>query len=76
MTVSFPQFRKNISGTSYYKITAANHMIEWQKMGSHMLRHELNAAILPERLLVEDILSCSQGHYEIVSEIEFHSVIG
>ena len=51
-------------------------MIEWQKMGSHMLRHELNAAILPERLLVEDILSCSQGHYEIVSEIEFHSVIG
>ncbi len=50
-------------------------MIEWQKLGSRIIRHELSVSILPERLLIADILSCSQGHYEIVSEIDFHIAV-
>jgi hypothetical protein len=75
MTAPFPQFRKNITGTSYYQITSEIHMIEWQKLGSRILRHELNVSILPERLLIADILACSQGHYEIVSQMDFQLAV-
>jgi hypothetical protein len=72
----FPQFRKNITGTSYYQITSEDHLVEWQRLGSRMIRHELNAAILPERLLIADLLNCSEGHYERISSSEFYSAIG
>ena len=76
MTDSFPQFRKNITGTSYYQITSELHIIEWQRLGARMLRYELNATILPERLLISDLLSCSEGHYERISKSEFISATG
>jgi hypothetical protein len=75
MEDSFPQFRKNITGTSFYQITSEVHLVEWQRLGSRLIRHEMNATILPERLLIEDLLSCNTGHYERMSEVEFHSAI-
>jgi hypothetical protein len=47
-------------------------MIEWQQLGSRMIRHELTASILPEKLLIQDLLSSDNGHYEIISESEFN----
>ena len=76
MTDSFPQFRKNKTGTSYYQITSEHHLIEWQRLGTRMLRHELNASILPERLLIADLLNCSEGHYDRISKSEFNSATG
>lgn len=75
MADSFPQFRKNITGTSFYQITSEVHLVEWQRLGSRMIRHEMNASILPERLLIADLLSCNTGHYERMSELEFYSAI-
>jgi hypothetical protein len=45
-------------------------MIEWQQLGNKFLRHELNATILPERLLISDLLECTSGHYEVISSEE------
>lgn len=50
-------------------------MIEWQQLGSRMICHELHASILPERLLIADLLGCSQGHYEKITEYDFNSAI-
>jgi hypothetical protein len=76
MEISYPQFRKNTSGKSYYQITSDQHMIEWQQLGSRMLRHEVTASILPEKLLIQDLIACNNGHYVIISEAEFKSAIG
>lgn len=46
-------------------------MVEWQQLGSQLMRHEMNASILPEKLLISDLLACTNGHYEIISESEF-----
>ena len=76
MVYTYPQFRKNTTGRSYYQITSELHIIEWQRLGTRMLRHEMNATILPERLLISDLLSCSEGHYERISKSEFNSATG
>jgi hypothetical protein len=75
MEYSYPQFRKNTTGKSYYQITSDHHMIEWQQIGSRIIRHELHATILPERLLIADLLVCSQGQYEKITENDFNSAI-
>jgi len=51
-------------------------MIEWQQLGLRMIRHELNASILPERLLIADLLDCRDGHYEIITHHEFKTATG
>ena len=71
MEYSYPQFRKNTSGKSYYQITSDRHMVEWQQLGSLLIRHEMNATILPEKLLIADLLACTDGHYESISESAF-----
>ena len=50
-------------------------MIEWQQIGSRIIRHELHATILPERLLIADLLVCSQDQYEKITENDFNSAI-
>jgi hypothetical protein len=50
-------------------------MIEWQQLGKKFLRHELHASILPERLLITDLLECTLGHYEVISHEELLAAI-
>ena len=50
-------------------------MIEWQQLGKKFLRHELQASILPERLLIADLLECTSGHYEAISHEELLAAI-
>jgi len=76
MSFSYPQFRKNITEKNYYQITSPHHVIEWQKLGSGWIRHELQARILPERLLVEDLLACANEHYLAIDAVEFSKAVG
>jgi hypothetical protein len=71
MVYSYPQFRKNTTGTSYYQITSEHHLVEWQKLGGKLLRHEIEARILPEKLLIADILACVNNHYLHADESEW-----
>jgi hypothetical protein len=75
MSFSFPQFRKNTTGTNYYQITSFEHVAEWQQLGSKWLRLEVHAKILPERLLIQDLLECSNGHYDTITEQEFQEAV-
>jgi hypothetical protein len=76
MSFSYPQFRKNIIEKNYYQIISANDVIEWQQLGSRWIRHELHAAILPERVLIADLLACTNAHYIAIDEAEFKQALG
>jgi hypothetical protein len=76
MVYTYPQFRKNTTGRSYYQITSENHLLEWQRLGNTWLKHELHASILPEKLLISDLLTCRDGHYQIISESEYQIALG
>ncbi|MFM9005532.1 MAG: hypothetical protein ACKOSR_08530 [Flavobacteriales bacterium] len=75
MDFTFPQFRKNTTGTSFYQITSASHLLEWQRIGSRLVKHEIEARILPERTLIADLLHCSNGHYIVIDEPEWRLAV-
>ncbi len=47
------------------------HMTELQQLGNKWLVHELHARILPERLLISDILQNDGSQFEECESIEF-----
>lgn len=69
--VSFPQYRRLINGKSYYRIDSPSSMLEISVMGSNWWELHLQAKILPERLLIQDILGKEDGRWEEVSQVEF-----
>lgn len=75
MSISYPQFRKNTSGKSYYQITSPNEFIEWQRVGTKNIQHAVVATILPEKLLIADLLACADHHYIAIDEAEFTQAI-
>lgn len=75
MDFSYPQFRKNTPGTSFYQITSPTHVVELQRIGSMLLMHDIEARILPERTLIHDLLHCSDGHYLIIDEEDWKKTL-
>lgn len=71
--MNFPIYRKLINGKSFYRIDAMDRLTELQQLGNRWLKHELHAKILPERLLISDILENENGQYEncTVEDFEF-----
>lgn len=75
MDFSYPQYRKNTSGTSFYQITSATHVVELQRLGSKFIKHDIEARILPEKTLIHDLLHCADGHYLIMDEDDWKNTI-
>jgi hypothetical protein len=69
--ISFPQFRRLANGRSYYKIHDTQHMEEVQVMGRFWMVHTLHAKILPERVLIADILSLTDRRWEEITEHQY-----
>lgn len=68
---SFPQYRRLVNGRSYYKVIDKTHMEEIQIMGKFWIRYELTANILPERVLIDDVLSLHDKRWEEITEAQF-----
>ena len=60
---------------SYYQITSPNEFIEWQRVGTKNIQHVVVATILPEKLLIADLLACADHHYIAIDEAEFTQAI-
>ncbi len=75
MNYQFPQFRKLANNKSFYKIESAFDLVELQQLGSRWNRFVLKAKILPERILIDDMLALSDGHYVEIPEQEFETVM-
>lgn len=59
--MAFPVYRRRPGGASVYGIEGPERMVEYQRLGSRWLRQDLVATAYPEKLLIADLLSCSDG---------------
>lgn len=69
----FPYFCQSANGRSYYKISSATHMTEIQLIGSRYALHELEVRILPERLLLQDMLEDDGTRYLPLRQEEYEA---
>jgi hypothetical protein len=71
MIIEYPQFRKLSNEKSYYKIDSATELTEIQRVGEKFLVHQLQAKILPEKLLISDLIACDSSNYSIITAEEY-----
>jgi hypothetical protein len=56
---TLPAYRRIRGGASYYRIVAVDHFEELQRIGSRWMFHEVKASAYPERLRIQEMLSCA-----------------
>ena len=66
--MTFPIYRKLSNDKSYYKIVSAESFIELQRIGSKTKKHTLIAKQYPEKLLIQEMISLSNGYLESKEE--------
>lgn len=73
MNGEFPQFRKLSNEKSYYRIDSAQELTEIQRIGDKYMVHRLIARILPEKLLIADLLASDGSNYVRIGAEEFRA---
>lgn len=54
-------------------VHSPEHLTEFQQFGARLLEHEVHAKILPDRLLIQDVLGCEGGRWVEVSAADFEA---
>ncbi|MEZ4800874.1 MAG: hypothetical protein R2809_14080 [Flavobacteriales bacterium] len=72
---SFPQYRKLNNGKSYYKINSTADFIEIGTMGQYYWEVAITAKILPERVMIEDMLNGMGETYIAITAEEFEEFL-
>jgi hypothetical protein len=75
MEFHFPVYLKNKNGLNYYHIVHQEHMYEYVRLGSQWHCTEIKAFILPDRLLILDLLNNTFGYTEVISAEEFEMAV-
>ena len=71
--MEFPQYRKRFDNKSFYKVINEQTFEEVQMIGEKSFLHQLQATKYFEQLLIQDILACKDGLYEVITEEEYLS---
>lgn len=69
----FPIYCESLSGTSLYCIESDTLMTEYQRIGSKFSVHRLEAKILPERLLISDMVANADGRWPRIDTDDYRS---
>lgn len=69
----FPQYRKYSNGQSYFKIVSETELTELKIFGTFFEIHHIQAKILPERLMIADLLNDYKNFAEAIDEQEFEA---
>lgn len=71
----FPVYRKYPNNSSYFMLDAEDHFIEYKLIGrkSYMIT-QLKAKILPERIMLQDLIQCA-GTIESCGKEEFEKFV-
>ena len=69
--IKFPLYRKLRNGVSVYRVDGPDQLVEYQRLGSKILRHELHATILPERVFIADIIANEGERWDPIGKEEF-----
>lgn len=72
---TFPQFRRLSNGKNYYKVHSNSEMTEVGTMGGKYWINEVKATILPERVMIGDILDAASEMYEVIGEQAFEGFV-
>ena len=72
----FPVYLKLSNEKSFYIVDSESHLIEYQRLGNKWLRHEVEAKILPERMLIHDLIDETNKTVERITITEFQNVTG
>lgn len=69
--MNFPQFRKYVNGKGFFRIDSPDRFTEIQLMGSKRWTTEFEAKTFVDRHLIQDLLDCADGRWEVIEEREF-----
>lgn len=69
--MEFPQYRKYVTGTSYFKIVSEKLFEETQLIGKKKFVTTIEAKQYPEMLRIKDMLECKDNSWMVCSEEEY-----
>ena len=72
--IKYPIFRKYESNTSFFKIVSPKKFIEIQVMGTKYFRYEIEAKVLPDFHLINDMINHHNNHWIGSNQQEFDLV--
>ena len=72
----FPVYLKLSNEKSFYIVDSESHLIEYQRLGNKWLRYEVAAKILPERMLIHDLMDETNKTVERITIAEFQNATG
>lgn len=70
---TFPIYCEINGGASFYVIHSNERLTEYQRLGSRYLKHELHAKILPERVLISDMIENENNRWPRLNEVNFQA---
>jgi hypothetical protein len=71
----FPQYRRLSNGKSYYEILSTSELREITLSGKRWTEYQVVAKILPERVLITDLIDLRYAHYELITEKNFYDFL-
>jgi hypothetical protein len=72
--INYPVYRKYHNGLSWFKITGPRAFVEIRKMGSRYLVSHHETKILPERVMLNDLLHDYSAFAVEIEQSEYNAV--
>lgn len=69
--LTFPIYCEINGGASIFIIHSPSELTEFQRLGSRFMEHKLEAKILPERNLLNDMIENLENRWPRISETDF-----
>jgi hypothetical protein len=70
-TIVFPIYRKYEGGRSFFRISSPQNFEEIQVMGNKLYKYSIEATILPDFHLINDMINKENNHWVESSKNEF-----
>ncbi|MBL4704919.1 MAG: hypothetical protein JKY54_10375 [Flavobacteriales bacterium] len=69
--MEFPQYRKYSNDKGFFKVISLEEFEEIQLIGSKAIRSDFLAKTFLDRYLIQDMLDCKDGRWEVIGEKEY-----
>lgn len=73
--MEFPIYRKYNGIDVWFKILSPTHFIEYKKMGSKIIEHEVIAKIFPEKQFIQDLIHCHEQRWQKVTALDLNNYL-
>lgn len=74
-TVEFPIYRKYENEKSYFKVLSHSQFMELKSESKGFRKYKFEATILPDRVLIQDMISNKNNHWVSISKEEFELIL-